>query len=54
MSPYMPLRFGIVERRCDHIAMKGLSVVGASSFFISFFLAFFFFLLHFLPIFPIS
>ena len=35
MSPYMPLRFDIVERRCNHIAKKkGLSVAGTFSFFI--------------------
>ena len=35
MSPYMPLHFGIIERRCNHIAKKrGLSVTGAFSFFI--------------------
>ena len=35
MPPYMSLRFGIVERCCDHIAITGLSVAGAFSFFIS-------------------
>ena len=36
MPPYMPLCFGFVERHCNHIAKKkGLSVVGAFSFFIS-------------------
>ena len=53
LSPYMPLRFGIVERRCDYIAIRGLSVAGAFSFFISSFLAFFF-LQPFLPLFPLS
>ena len=32
---YMSLCFGIVERCCDHIAIKGLSMVEAFSFFIS-------------------
>ena len=58
MPPYMSFRFGIVERHCDHIAIKGLSMAGAFSFFISSFLAFFFhflfFLSLFLPLFPHS
>ena len=58
MPPYMSLCFGIVERRCDHIAIKGLSVAGAFFFFISSFLHFFFhflfFLRLFLPLFPLS
>ena len=39
MPPYMSLRFGIVERRCDHITIKGLS--SAFSFFISFLRSYF-------------
>ena len=35
MPPYMSLHFGIVERRCNHIAIKGLFVAKAFSFFIS-------------------
>ena len=51
MSPYMPIRFDIVERHCDHISIEGLSVAGVFSFFISSFLIFFFFLRLFLPFF---
>ena len=60
MSPYMPLRFGIIERRCDPIAIKGLSVAGDFSFFffisyfLVFFLHFFLFLRLFLPFFLLS
>ena len=42
MPPYMPIRFGIVERRYNHIAKKkGLSLAGAFSFFHIFFRIFF-------------
>ena len=43
MPPYMPLRFGIVERRCNHIAKKRV-IPGRGSFFshIFFRISFFF------------
>ena len=51
MPPYMLLRFGMVERHCNHIGKKiRLSVVGAFSF--SFSLGSpLLFLPHFLPFF---
>ena len=54
MPPYMSLHFGIIERRYDHISIKGLFVVEAFSFFISSFLAFFFHFFFFLLLFPLS
>ena len=65
--PYMPFRFGISERRCNHIAIKRLFVARAYSFFISYlgssfsffstlssFLGFFFHFLFFLWLFLLS
>ena len=48
MPPCMPLRFDIVERRCDHIAIKR-AIRGQGFFFFHIF-----FLSFFLPLFPFS
>ena len=68
MPPYMSFFFGIIERRCDHIAIERAIRGWGFSFFISFFLAFpstfssflgfffefLFFLRLFLPLFLLS